>query len=350
MTTKYTKLGKHFRLTSNEEMNLQDSLPAENFVIEKNDLTGEIYLSQVEPFDIPKKLYGNIHAQADRILHTFASRPKTTGVLLSGDKGSGKTLLAKEVCRKAQVPIIIVNHPYCGDGFNRFVQKISQPAIFLFDEFEKIYNKESQQQILTLLDGVFPTKKLFLLTTNNHWEVNEHMINRPGRLFYMLEFGGIESTFVEEYGRDNLKNQEHLPSLKKLPHMIAKLNFDQLQAVVEEMNRYGETPLQALKVLNVKPSKHYANYEVTIRDFLSRLMPVSTPTIRGDPLHEHISVDYFPDQQAKEDNEETDLFLSPEDLIEINADKGHYVYRKESLTITLKEIIRTGFDLHQVLE
>ena len=76
----------------------------------------------------------------------------------------------------------------------------------LFDEFEKVYDSDEQEEMLTLLDGVFPSKKLFVLTCNDKWRVNQHMRNRPGRIFYMLDFTGLDEDFVVEYCHDNLKN------------------------------------------------------------------------------------------------------------------------------------------------
>ena len=71
------------------------------------------------------------------------------------------------------------------------MQDIEQPCIILFDEFEKVYDDQDQEKALTLLDGVFPSRKLFIMTVNNKWRVNEHMRNRPGRIYYMLDFAGF---------------------------------------------------------------------------------------------------------------------------------------------------------------
>ena len=85
---------------------------------------------------------------AERVLSTFESRPAATGILLEGEKGSGKSMLLKLLsinARKAGMPTIVINSPFCGDGFNTFIQSISQPAIIAFDEFEKIYNRDDQE-------------------------------------------------------------------------------------------------------------------------------------------------------------------------------------------------------------
>src|SRR4029078_12619167 len=65
-----------------------------------------------------------------------------TGALMVGEKGSGKSLLAKLVSANSQekgLPTLIIPRPWCGDMFNRFLQSIEQPTVILFDEFEKVY-------------------------------------------------------------------------------------------------------------------------------------------------------------------------------------------------------------------
>ena len=135
------------------------------------------------------------------------------------------------------------------------MQDIEQPIIVLFDEFEKVYDSDDQEQMLTLLDGVFPSKKLFVLTCNDKWRVDKHMRNRPGRIFYMLDFKGLDQEFIREYCVDNLDadKQHYIDKICNIAQLFSEFNFDMLKALVEEMNRYNESPQDALKMLNAKP-------------------------------------------------------------------------------------------------
>ena len=47
------------------------------------------------------------------------------------------------------VPTIVINAPWKGDKFNTFIQAIEQPCAILFDEFEKVYDRDDQEKILT---------------------------------------------------------------------------------------------------------------------------------------------------------------------------------------------------------
>mmetsp|Transcript_116 Transcript_116/g.285 ORF Transcript_116/g.285 Transcript_116/m.285 type:complete len:155 (+) Transcript_116:330-794(+) len=129
-----------------------------------------------------------------------------------GCKGSGKPFLLQKICieaaRKHDIPTIVVNKSWHGDDFNIFLQSICQQTIILFDEFEQVYKIECgydpQQKILPLFDGVYSSQKLFLLTCNDKHEMDDHMMNRPGRIYYMLEFNGVANEFINEYCEDNL--------------------------------------------------------------------------------------------------------------------------------------------------
>jgi len=50
-----------------------------------------------------------------------------------------------------------------------------------------------------------------------------------------------------------------IPQVVAVSTMFEAFNFDMLQAVVEEMNRYNETPFEALKLLNVRTEFEYGS-------------------------------------------------------------------------------------------
>jgi hypothetical protein len=267
--TFYIKQGNTFSTTAEANIDIKRELPVGTYIV-KFHMEKGYYLEIAENLTIKGKIYGNLNPRADRIIETFRSRPRNTGVLLNGEKGSGKTLLTKRVSELLVadgVSTLIVNQQYCGDGFNTFLQSIDQPTVVVFDEFEKVYEAENQEKILTLLDGVFPSKKLFMLTVNNMTKVDQHMINRPGRLFYSVKYEGLDRDFIIEYCNDVLINKSYSVTVANLASLFRHFNFDMLQSLVEEMNRYNEAPKEALAMLNVKPDMaNYADdYTVTIR-------------------------------------------------------------------------------------
>lgn len=254
--TYYIRNDNTWNVADELALDIHKELPAANYIIKKNPQTGQLYLEETDCFKPLPKYYGDCVKNADRIHRTFADRPNSTGVMLTGEKGSGKTLLAKELSilgYKLGIPTIIINSDWAGDAFNKFMQDIDQPCIILFDEFEKVYDHRAQEAILTLLDGVFPSKKLFVLTCNDKWRIDQHMRNRPGRIFYMIDFKGLTAEFIIEYCNDNLDNKTHTDQIVKLATLFTEFNFDMLKAMVEDMNRYDETPQQVMQILNAKP-------------------------------------------------------------------------------------------------
>jgi hypothetical protein len=84
--------------------------------------------------------------------------------------------------------------------------------------------------MLTLLDGVFPSKKLFILTCNDKWRIDKHMRNRPGCIFYMLDFKGLDADFIREYCEDRLDAKEY----------IERIDADNCAEILEEANVQNE--------------------------------------------------------------------------------------------------------------
>lgn len=230
-------------------------LPPAIYTIHFSEMAG-FYLERVEDFGMPEKTYGNNDGRAEKIIHTFMTREnKNTGVLLSGNKGSGKTLLSKSVCVKlveAGIPVLLVETAFAGPAFTAFINYIEQRCALFIDEFEKKYRKdEDQNLLLSLMDGTGVGNKMFLLTSNNE-KVSEFLLSRPSRVFYHWHYGKLPEDVFMSYCDENLHNKAHMDNLKTLLAISTDMSFDVLQSIVEELNRYPEvTFLQTLLDMNI---------------------------------------------------------------------------------------------------
>jgi hypothetical protein len=254
--THYIRAGATYRVADSDSFTIEKTLPVGTYTVGWDKMAEEYYFAFADDMTISHKVYGDAEKTANRILSTFNSRDNATGVMLAGEQGSGKTMLAKLLSvqgRKQGIPTIVINQAWHGEKFNLFIQMVEQPAIVIFDEFEKTYKAEQQEALLTLLDGVYASKKLFIITCNDNYRVNEHMKNRPGRIFYRKDFTGLDKDFIAEYCRDNLSETHYTESIIKIASTFAEFNFDMLKALVEEMNRYDESPHEAMQLLNAKP-------------------------------------------------------------------------------------------------
>lgn len=235
-----------------------EKLPPLNYQIRFSPKIG-YYLEQSEEFTLPPKLYGNVKDRASRILNTFLRRKANTGVMLCGEKGGGKTMTSRAICKLAAavgMPTLIVSEPHCGDAFNDFLAQIQQQAVVLMDEFEKVYNSEQQQAMLTVLDGVFQSNKLFLLTCNRSGRLDVNLSNRPGRIHYWLEYKGLSPEEIKEYSEDRLEDKTKVNDVVNASAVFqGQMNFDMLRALVEETNLYPKDPItDHLKILNLHPN------------------------------------------------------------------------------------------------
>lgn len=342
----FLRNGNTYRVAAEEAMDLQKTLPVGNYTVKYNDMGGFFFLEMVDSFTPVSKLYGNATRHAERIMKTFFDRENSTGVMLNGEKGSGKTLLAKTLSINGAlvgVPTIIINQSWTGDTFNKFLQDIEQPCIILFDEFEKVYNAEDQEKALTLLDGVFPSRKLFVITCNDKWRVNEHMRNRPGRIYYMLDFKGLEPDFIQEYCDDNLVAKEYIPKIIEISALFEQFNFDMLKALVEEMNRYNESPQEALTMLNAKPEfNNNGKFECKLI-YEGEEVTNTRNEWSGNPLNSTVYFEWDPEPD-NDDSEYKEVSFTPRDIVKVDAQAGRFTYQNGMNIAILTRKKETGYN------
>lgn len=235
-----------------------DTLPPFNYVFFKETKS----LKEFPLKEIPKKLYGDIEEAAKHYLDGFIRSTRNIGVLLVGSKGSGKTLLSTILSTegsKMGFPTININEEITTNEFNDLLSNISTPSIILIDEYDKIFKtEESQNYLLSVLDGNQSSKHLIILTANKEDEISEYMINRPGRIKYKKVFANLSNNEIEYICKEFALSEEDTDILKH----IGNINYDTILTIINEMQDFNISLKKAIKLLNICPEKN--NYQVNL--------------------------------------------------------------------------------------
>lgn len=159
----FVKIGNEILVKPKLDGLSYDLIKGKVYDLKYNRMEGKLYLQENGDLNMPKKLY-KLKEDDDfikRVLTYFNSENsgKTTGVLLSGTKGTGKTMLSKRIALESNLPIIIVATDFPADRLNVFFKKFETPVVIIFDEIEKNDYWWETKDLLGFLDGVEATAK-----------------------------------------------------------------------------------------------------------------------------------------------------------------------------------------------
>lgn len=235
-----------------------NSLPPKVYKVSHDDMLGFFLTTLQDSFVVPPKMYGSTNSRITKILNTYQSRDSQMGVLLTGSKGTGKTILSEALCNQALqlgIPVVLVSSPFSGTDFFTFMSYLGE-CVVLFDEFGKVYKDTeetpAQESLLSFLDGTYSTKRLLLFTENQEELINEFLLNRPGRVFYHFKYERVEDAVILEYCQDNNIPQEELDSILDLADQVEGFSFDMLKAVTDEYLRYKQPVVELIKDMNIQ--------------------------------------------------------------------------------------------------
>ena len=224
------------------------------------------YLSKIaESFTFDYKLYGLNQKFIDYVLKTYENTTGNLGVLLDGIKGSGKTVVAKELCNHLQLPVILVQS-MGSDTNDKLIKYLSTAidfdCIFFFDEYEKEFKDSSD--VLSFMDGTYNSiyRKVFLLTTNE-LNVDPNLLGRPSRIRYKKSFGNLPEEVTRELLNDILEDKTAIEKVIELTHSMNIITIDLIKAIATEINIHGAEALPDIKeTFNIEFSKFSYLYKV----------------------------------------------------------------------------------------
>lgn len=201
-----------------------------------------------DEFVFDYKIYGLQNEFCDYVVKTFENTTGNLGIMLTGTKGTGKTVTAKTLANRFGLPVIIVKD--MGDNNQRLIEYLNGfnfDCVLFLDEFEKNFS-DKDSTILQIMDGVYNIgyRKVFLLTTN-YLDVNENLIGRPSRIRYVKKFENLDIKTVEEYLDDALLVPEAREDIIEFIDSLSISTIDILKTIVNEVNIHGANSLEKCK-------------------------------------------------------------------------------------------------------
>lgn len=242
-----------------EDVKTYKALPIASYDVQFNKMAGFYLTYRNDLVTNEEKIYGNHEQKVDKVFNSFSVADRNFGIILSGQKGIGKSLFARILAQKSiasNIPVITVSGYI--PGIADFIGSIEQEVLVIFDEFEKTFGKtdnyDPQEEMLSLFDGLDNGKKLFCITCNEIGKLNSYLLNRPGRFHYHFVITNPSEEEITEYLTDKLDQRYH-HNIERVVNFARTINmtYDYLRAIAFELNQ-GYTIEESLEDLNITRS------------------------------------------------------------------------------------------------
>ena len=246
--------GNTFTKGSANTISHANGLPVGVYEVQKSMMG--YYINKVaDNFVFDYKLYGVSNSFIDYFIKTYNNTTGNLGILFNGIKGTGKTVTAKMLCNKLQLPVILIkNCDKVGEMLNYLATQITFECIFFFDEYEKEF--EDSSEILSFMDGVYNSekRKIFLLTTNT-LKINENLLGRPSRIRYVKSFDNLSEEIVQEILNDIVIDKNGISTIQDIIQQMPIATIDLVKNLAQEVNIHGIENINTIKeVFNVELS------------------------------------------------------------------------------------------------
>lgn len=248
-------------------------IPAAVYSVVVTDDDDIVLTERVKQYTLPVKIYGISHKRNLRIAgqqyEERTARGLNTGMMITGFKGSGKTLLAEAVANEMIArdrPVFYINQQLSLETLTTLA-KYASPCMFLFDEFEKVYaisgeddvdaDHKVQNKLLTFFSTTEFGGVLSALVSNDG--LSRLLRHRPQRMLLNLYYGEDTRDRDFEVAMEELGFTPYLKMMMLLGDSSSSRNIDCLLTVANAVEKNyipddptsGEEILELLEVMNV---------------------------------------------------------------------------------------------------
>lgn len=160
-----------------------------------------------------------------------------------------KPLFAEVLHAQRLEPVVIIKGGVPVSGLTDFLSEIGGNVIILWDEFDKNFKEEEQNQLLTFFDGADNAHRLNIITANDKNMVSKHLYNRPNRCRYRFAIERPNSTTILAMAHDAGLGEQLAQDMAK-QNKVWLLSFDEIIRLIEEL-KFGTPLALAKKTLNI---------------------------------------------------------------------------------------------------
>ena len=274
MDKKFLKVGKNVSFKFNTDGLECNLTPGMVYNIKVDSYTRAVSLEETTPFSMPSKVYCTSRDKRfiEKVLNSYKlSENGFTGVMLSGLKGSGKTIMAKSIANESNLPIINIDKSIRPWALKVLVELLGDTNIcFMFDELDKLLEDYDDSALLQILDGADTKgKHMILFTCNNEEYISEYLINRCSRIRYWRKFDEMSPSLIMEVLNDKLNDKKEVESLTDfIKDNFEICSFDNIASFINEVNNYPTATFEELfedmnltpKNGQIKPAKRNSGF------------------------------------------------------------------------------------------
>lgn len=286
MSNYFQDNGAFVTFTSVHQESLSKELPAYVYNL-RMQMGQPILVKDREHFEtLPRVLGDRNNRLINQVMHDYKHSDAPFGVLLTGNKGSGKTSVSECISKlffDLGHPTIFIDEKLDPSDLRAVVKRIGRGIVFI-DEFEKLYDRKEQDGLLTMFSDKSLKGVLFIVTYNDANAATPMINNRPGRFRYQLKFHNVDVDIADE-----ITNviEPRLPTLAYAIRSSAlinvKFNVDVIMSIVGAAKSIIDSNPAATEIDNKELMDEVLNFvDIMNTPDLQRIAAMVTEVIHKD--------------------------------------------------------------------
>lgn len=211
----------------------------------------DVKLTEAPALQMPNNLYVPSEDKKfmDKVVNHYNKSDRTTGVMLAGTKGSGKTVMAKNIAMQSNLPIVVIDKSLRPCYLKTLFNKLENIQVcVIFDEIDKLGKDYDDDYLLQVLDGISSSSKhLVIATCNDSDDINDCLLDRCGRIRYYREFDEMRPSMIKCILSDRLNDKKEVDSLTDfIVKNFGVISFDNISSFIDEVNEYPASTYEEL--------------------------------------------------------------------------------------------------------